>query len=96
MKKKVLVWIIILTVVVVALVTIISTQIALSREEERIRELEALREELLADNERLSHDLAAEVDDSYIVRLMRRLGYYFPGEKQLTFTDPKTTEENEE
>ena len=96
MKKKVFSWIIILTVVTVALVTVISTQIALHKEEERLRELEALRDQLLRDNERLEHDLNEDITDAYIVRLMRKLGYYFPGEKQVTFTDTKTTEENED
>lgn len=96
MKKKVFSWIIILTVVTVALVMVISTQIALHKEEERLRELEALRDQLLRDNERLEHDLNEDITDAYIVRLMRKLGYYFPGEKQVTFTDTKTTEENED
>ena len=95
MKKKVFFWIIILTVTVVAIVTVISTQIARHEEEERLAELEAYRDQLLADNERLEHDLNEKVTDSYIIRLMRRLGYYFPGEKEITFTDPAITEETE-
>ena len=94
MKKKVLFWVIVLTVVTVALVTVISTQVALQKEKERLRELEAVRDQLLLENERLAHDLNEDITDAYIVRLVRKLGYYFPGEKQVTFTDPQTTEEH--
>ena len=96
MKKKVLFWVIVLTVVTVALVTVISTQVALQKEKERLRELEAMRDQLLLENERLAHDLNEDITDAYIVRIMRKLGYYFPGEKQLTFVDTPTTEKNEE
>lgn len=92
MKKKVFFWIIMLTVATVALVTIISTQIALKEQEERVRQLEEMREQLVLDNERLSHDLNEDITDAYIVRIMRKLGYYFPGEKNITFT-PTTEEE---
>ncbi len=95
MKKKIWFLIIITVVVLVAIVTVISTQIALSKEKERIRELEILRDQLLLENERLTHDLNEDITDAYIVRMMRKLGYYFPGEKQLTFVDTPTTEEKE-
>lgn len=94
MKKKVWFIIIITVVVLVAIATVISTQIALSKEKERIRELEAMRDGLLLQNERLTHDLNEDITDAYIVRIMRKLGYYFPGEKQITFVDTPTTEEN--
>lgn len=94
MKKKVWFIIIITVVVLVAIATVISTQIALSKEKERIRELEAMRDGLLLQNERLTHDLNENITDAYIVRIMRKLGYYFPGEKQITFVDTPTTEEN--
>lgn len=93
MKKKIWFITIITVVVLVAIVTVISTQIALSREKERIRELEAMRDALLFENERLSHDLNEDITDDYIIRMMRRLGYYFPGESQVTFVDTPTTEE---
>ena len=96
MKKKVWFLIIIAVVVLVAIVTVISTQIALSKERERIRELEAMRDHLLLENERLLHDLDEDITDAYIVRIMRKLGYYFPGEKQLTFVDTPTSEEDHE
>ena len=96
MKKKIWFITIITVVVLVATVTVISTQIALAKERERIRELEAMREALTLENERLTHDLNEDITDAYIVRIMRKLGYYFPGEKQLTFVDTPTTEKNEE
>ena len=96
MKKKVWFIVIIAVVVLVAIVTVISTQIALKKERERISELEAVRDKLLLENERLTHDLNEDITDSYIVRMMRKLGYYFPGEKQVTFVDTPTTEHNEE
>ena len=96
MKKKIWFIMIITVVVLVATVTVISTQIALAKERERIRELEAMREALTLENERLTHDLNEDITDAYIVRIMRKLGYYFPGEKQLTFVDTPTTEKNEE
>lgn len=96
MKKKIWFITIITVVVLVATVTVISTQIALAKERERIRELEAMREALALENERLTHDLNEDITDAYIVRIMRKLGYYFPGEKQLTFVDTPTTEKNEE
>ena len=96
MKKKIWFITIITVVVLVATVTVISTQIALAKERERIRELEAMREALALENERLTHDLNEDITDAYIVCIMRKLGYYFPGEKQLTFVDTPTTEKNEE
>ena len=95
MKKKIWFIIIIAVVVLVAIVTVISTQVALSKEKARIRELEAMRDELLLENERLTHDLNEDITDAYIIRLMRRLGYYFPGERQVTFADTPTTDQTE-
>ena len=95
MKKKVYFTVIITVVVLVAIVTVISTQIALKKQKAKIAELEAYRSELLLENERLSHDLNEDITDAYIVRLMRKLGYYFPGEKQITFVDTPTTEKEE-
>ena len=81
-----------LTIATVALVTVISTQIALREQEEKLRELQEKRDALLLENEKLVHDLGEDITDQYIVRLMRQLGYYFPGEKNVTFIDPPTTE----
>lgn len=91
MKKKVFFILIVLAVATVAIVTLISTQIALREEEEKMAELQAMRDALLADNERLEHELSLDVTDEYIIRIMRKLGYYFPGEKHITFT-PMTEE----
>ena len=95
MKKRIWFTVIITVVVLVAIVTVVSTQIALSKERARIAELEAYRDSLLLENERLTHDLSEDITDAYIIRIMRKLGYYFPGEKQITFVDTPTTEENE-
>ena len=96
MKKNVWLIIIIAVVVLVAIVTVVTTQIALQKEKERIATLEAYRDSLVLENERLLHDLDADITDEYIIRIMRKLGYYFPGEKQITFVDTATTEENED
>lgn len=96
MKKKVFLWIICLTVACVALAIIITTQLRLNDTEETIRELEAQRDRLLAENERLEHDLNQDITDAYIIRMMRKMGYYFPGEEVVVFGDTPTTEEEEE
>ncbi len=93
MKSKIFTRIILLAVVTVALVTIISSRITISEQEKKMARLEAQKEALLAENERLEHDLASDVTDEYIIRIMRQLGYYFPGEKQFTVTETPSTEE---
>ncbi len=95
MKKNLFFAIIIAVILSVAIITIISTQIALQEEKERLRELEALRDRLLLDNERLTHDLEEDITDAYIIRKMREMGYYFPGEKQITFVKTPTTTDDE-
>ena len=96
MKKKLFLWVIGLTVALVAIATVITSQIKISEQEKQYEKLEAVRDGLLEENERLEHDLGLDVTDEYIVRMMRKLGYYFPGEKNITFTKtPDTTEEEE-
>ena len=95
MKKKVFLWIIGISLATVALVTIITTQIRINDKKEELRELEAKRDVLLKENERLEHDLAIDVTDDYIVQMMRKLGYRFPGETQVIFgEDDKSEAEN--
>ena len=83
MKKKIYLFAICITLAVVALVTVISTQIASGEKEEELERLRAQKEALLAENEKYEHDLKLDVTDDYIVRIMRKLGYYFPGEEQV-------------
>ena len=83
MKKKVYLITIVVALAVVSLVTIISSQIAMGESENELERLEAQRDALVLENEKLSHDLSLDVTDDYIVRLMRKLGYYFPGEQQI-------------
>ena len=67
----------------VALVTVISTQIASGEKEDELVRLRAQKEALIAENEKYEHDLSLDVTDEYIIRIMRKLGYYFPGEEQV-------------
>lgn len=83
MKKKVYLIAICLMLAAVALVTVISTQIASGEKEDELERLLAQKEALLAENEKYQHDLSLDVTDEYIVRIMRKLGYYFPGEEQI-------------
>jgi len=83
MKKKVYLIAICLMIAAVALVTVISTQIASGEKDEELERLRAQKEALIAENEKYEHDLSLDVTDEYIVRIMRKLGYYFPGEQQI-------------
>ena len=67
----------------VALVTVISTQIASGEKEDELARLRAQKDALIAENEKYEHDLSLDVTDEYIIRIMRKLGYYFPGEEQV-------------
>ena len=93
MKTKMLLRIICLTVIVGALAIIISSRIAAYENEKKIAKLEAQKEALLLENQRLEHDLNEDITDAYIIRIMRKLGYYFPGEKNITVSDPEETTE---
>ena len=83
MKKKVYLIAICLMIAAVALVTVISTQIASGEKEDELVRLRAQKEALIAENEKYEHDLSLDVTDEYIIRIMRKLGYYFPGEEQV-------------
>ena len=83
MKKKVYLIAICLMIAAVALVTVISTQIASGEKEDELARLRAQKEALIAENEKYEHDLSLNVTDEYIIRIMRKLGYYFPGEEQV-------------
>ena len=83
MKKKVYLIAICLMIAAVALVTVISTQIASGEKEDELARLRAQKEALIAENEKYEHDLSLDVTDEYIIRIMRKLGYYFPGEEQI-------------
>lgn len=83
MKKKIYLFAICLMVAAVALVTVISTQIASGEKDEELARLRAQKEALIAENEKYEHDLKLDVTDEYIIRIMRKLGYYFPGESQI-------------
>lgn len=83
MKKKVYLIAICLMIAAVALVTVISTQIASGEKEDELARLRAQKEALIAENEKYEHDLSLDVTDEYIIRIMRKLGYYFPGEEQV-------------
>ena len=87
MKKKVYLIAICLMVAAVALVTVISTQIASGEKDEELERLRAQKEALIAENEKYEHDLSLDVTDEYIIRIMRKLGYYFPGEDQIVAED---------
>lgn len=87
MKKKVYLIAICLMVAAVALVTVISTQIASGEKDEELERLRAQKEALIAENEKYEHDLSLDVTDEYIIRIMRKLGYYFPGEEQIVAED---------
>ena len=95
MKKKVFLWIACIVVACVALAMIITTQIRINDAEEERKKLEAERDALLAENERLEHDLNMDVTDEYIIRMMRKLGYYFPGEESITFKAGASSEDEE-
>ena len=82
LKKKVYLIAICIMIAAVALVTVISTQIASGEKEDELARLRAQKQALIAENERYEHDLMLDVTDDYIARIMRTLGYYFPGEKQ--------------
>jgi len=92
MKKKVYLIAICLMIAAVALVTVISTQIASGEKDEELARLRAQKEVLIAENEKYEHDLSLDVTDEYIIRIMRKLGYYFPGEEQI-IADEDTDEE---
>ena len=83
MKKKVYLIAICLMIAAVALVTVISTQIASGEKEDELARLRAQKDALIAENEKYEHDLSLDVTDEYIIRIMRKLGYYFPGEEQV-------------
>ena len=83
MKKKVYLIAICLMIAAVALVTVISTQIASGEKDEELERLREQKEALIAENEKYEHDLSLDVTDEYIIRIMRKLGYYFPGEEQI-------------
>ncbi|MBR6769322.1 MAG: hypothetical protein IKM34_07545 [Clostridia bacterium] len=87
MKKKVYLIAICLMVAAVALVTVISTQVASGEKDEELERLRAQKEALIAENEKYEHDLSLDVTDEYIIRIMRKLGYYFPGEEQIVAED---------
>ncbi len=92
MKNKVVLYIISICILVVALTTIITVQINISELEEQKERLEAQKELLVDENERLEHDIAQDVTDEYIIRIMRKLGYYFPGEKVGIANSPENDE----
>lgn len=93
MKKKVYLITICVAIAAVAIVMVITSQIAIGESDDELQRLTAERDALIVENEKLEHDLNLDVTDEYIVRIMRKLGYYFPGEKQFTATDADTKEE---
>lgn len=94
MKKHLFLWVIVITIAMVSLVSAITLTLQYNESEKERKALETRRDLLAEENERLAHDLEREITDEYIIALMRKLGYAFPGEKVLIYS-PDTTGKTE-
>lgn len=93
MKNHFLLWVIVITIALVSLVSVISLTLQYREVEKERAALQRRLAELMAENERLEHDINLDVTDEYIIAMMRKMGYYFPGEKIFTYHDSEETTE---
>lgn len=89
--KRVVFWVIAALLAAFAIASIIGIQFEINDRQEQKEALEAEKEALVAENERMEHDISMPVGDEYIIAIMRKLGYRFPGEDKITFDTEETS-----
>lgn len=90
--KKTVILAVVLLLAVFAVATIVSIQFEINDMKEQKEALEAQKAALLAENEKMEHDISMPVGDEYIIAIMRKLGYRFPDEEKITFDSEQTGE----
>ena len=85
-KTGIVIWVICISLIMIALVSILSLQLQINDREEKKEALEKDIQDISERIEELKYEIAKPIDDDYIIKIAReRLGYHLPGEKVYVF-----------